>query len=95
MSVHTTVDRIGRDDPAPAPLPRPLDVYLARVDRGIEEAEQRLEEQHSRIAQAAAADHNTAQDQFDLQKMQLILAILREGRERLLQRMRASRQHLA
>lgn len=86
MSVHTIVGRIGRHAPSPAPLSH----HLARVERGIEEAEQRLEEQERRIRQAALASRNTAQDRFDLQKMQLLLALLREGRARLLERMSGS-----
>ena len=55
---------------------------MARLDRCIAGAERHVEEQEARIRQAALAGCNTAEDEFDLQKMQLLLAILREGRER-------------
>lgn len=86
MSVQTIVERIGGDQTAR----RPFAAHLARVDQVIEEAERRLEEEEQRAAQAGVAGSNTAQDDFDLQKMQLLVAILREGRERLRERMPAS-----
>ena len=82
MTVHTTFERIDQRKPAPGPLAAHVD----RIDRGIEEAEGRVEEQKQRIREAALAGCNTAQDRFDLEKMQLLLAILREGRARLLER---------
>ena len=83
MSVHPIIERIGRLDP----IREPVAEHMERIDRGIEEAEGRVEEQEQRIQEAALAGRHTAQDQFDLQKMQLLLAILREGRERFLERL--------
>ena len=42
--------------------------------------------QEQRTKEATLAGRNTAQDGFELQKLQLLIAILREGRERLLER---------
>src|SRR5258708_3340692 len=86
MSVQTIVERIGGDQTARWPHP----AHLAQVDRVIEEAERRLGEQEQRFGQAAVAGRSTDQDDFELQKMQLLVAILREGRERLRERLPAS-----
>ena len=58
---------------------------VARIDRCIEGARRHADEQEARIRAAALAGCNTALDEFDLQKTHLLLAILREGRERVAQ----------
>ena len=86
MSARSIAERVGPEVAAP----RPFAAQMERLDRTIEEAEQRLEEQQTLIAQAALAGRDTARDAFELRKMQLLVAILREGRERLLGRLTAS-----
>src|SRR5262245_60263206 len=61
----------------------PASGEVLRLERCITNAERRVEEQELRLRQAMLAGHNTAVDEFALQKMQLLLAILREGRERM------------
>ena len=63
---------------------------MARFERCIAGAERHIEEQESRIREAALAGCNTAVDDFNLQKMHLLLAILREGRDRVVERLRAA-----
>ena len=53
----------------------------------IEQAERQVEEQEKRIGQVAQGGGDAAKEIFELQKMQLLLAILREGRERLAERL--------
>jgi hypothetical protein len=60
---------------------------IARLERCIANAERHLEEQESRLRQAMLEGGNTAVHEFDLQKMQLLLAILREGRDRVAQQL--------
>ena len=62
------------------PLSEPGEI--ARLERCIANAERHVEEQESRLRQAMLDGRNTAMHEFDLQKMQLLLAILREGRDR-------------
>jgi hypothetical protein len=80
MSAHDTDEPDGFAEPAS------LAVYLARVDCGIEEAERLLDEQERKVRQAVLSGRNAEHDTFDLHKMQLILALLREGRARMLGR---------
>jgi Na+-transporting NADH:ubiquinone oxidoreductase subunit NqrA len=83
MSARNIAERVGPEVAAP----RPFATQMERLDRTIEEAEMRLDEQETLIGQAALAGRDTAQDSFELHKMQLLVAILREGRERLLERL--------
>jgi len=70
-------------------LERPAAAHeMIRLERCIANAEQHLEEQEARIREAALAGRNTAVDDFNLKKMHLLLAILREGRERVAQSLR-------
>ena len=82
MSARNIADRIGPEVAAP----RPLAVQIERLEQTLEECERRLEAQATLIEEAALAGRDTTQDAFDLQKMQLVVVILREGRERLLER---------
>ncbi len=78
---HTTA-HIGREPPSRGALP----AQLERLDQTIATAERHVEAQQRLIAEATLAGRNTAQAAFELQKLQLLIAILREGRERLLER---------
>jgi hypothetical protein len=60
---------------------------VVRLDRCIANAERHVEEQEARLREAALGGRSTALDEFDLQKMQLLLAILREGRQRVAQQL--------
>jgi hypothetical protein len=60
---------------------------IERLDRTIREAERWLEEQEALIGQAVLAGRDAGHEALDLQKMQLLVAILREGRERILERL--------
>ena len=60
--------------------------HLGRVDQAIEEAERQVEAQELLIGEAARGGGDAAPEIFELQKMQLLVAILREGRERLAER---------
>jgi hypothetical protein len=90
MSAREIADRVGPEVAAP----RPYEAHLERVDHAIEEAERQVEEQEKRIGQVAQADGDAAKEIFELQKMQLLLAILREGRERLADRARGQTPRL-
>jgi hypothetical protein len=72
-------------EPEIAATPRSA-AYLGRVDQAIEEAERQVEEQEVLIGEAARGGGDAAPEIFELQKMQLLVAILREGRERLVER---------
>jgi hypothetical protein len=78
-------DIIGQGDHAPGAR-HPLPAHLDRLDRTIRDAERHVEARERMVAQAALVGRDTARETFELQKMQLLLAILREGRERLLDR---------
>ena len=81
MSVQDRSDASGRElavQPSPA--------QIAHIEQTIAAAERHIELQEQRFKEATLAGHNTAQDGFELQKLQLLIAILREGRERLLER---------
>ena len=79
MSAREIADRVGPEIAAP----RPYEAHLERVDQAIEEAERQVEEQEVLIGEAARGGGDAAPEIFELQKMQLLVAILREGRERL------------
>jgi hypothetical protein len=66
--------------------PRPQPAQIERLELTIAAAERHIELQEQRIRQATLAGRVTPQDGFELQKLQLLIAILREGRERLLER---------
>jgi multidrug resistance efflux pump len=83
MSAREIADRVGPEVAAP----RPYEAHLERVDQAIAEAERQVEEQERRIAQVAQGGRDAAHEIFELQKMQLLVAILREGRERLVERL--------
>jgi hypothetical protein len=72
-------------DPEVALTPRSA-THLGRVDQAINEAERQVEEQEMRVGQAARGSGDPAPEVFELQKLQLLVAILREGRERLAER---------
>ena len=82
MLARNIAERIGPEVAAP----RPLVAQIQRLEQTLEECERRLEAQASLIEEAVLAGRDTEQDIFDLQKMQLVVAILREGRDRLLER---------
>jgi hypothetical protein len=81
MSAREIADRVGPEVAAP----RPFAVQLERLGRVIGEAERHVEAQEALVAQAALAGRDAALEDFELRKMQLLVAILREGRERLLE----------
>ena len=56
---------------------------VERLDRLIREAETRLDEQEAYVREASLAKCNTAVATFELQKMHLLVALLREGRQRI------------
>jgi hypothetical protein len=82
MSAREIADRVGPEVAAP----RPFAVQLERLGRVIGEAERQVEAQEALVAQAALTGRDAALEDFELRKMQLLVAILREGRERLLER---------
>ena len=65
---------------------------IERFDRLIEAAELRLSEQEAYVRNVARVSGSTAVATFELQKMHLLIALLREGRERLVERLRVSRE---
>jgi hypothetical protein len=83
MSAREIAERVGPEVAAP----RPYEAHLERVDQAIEEAERQVEEQETRIRLVAQGGRDAAREIFELQKMQLLVAILREGRERLVERL--------
>lgn len=62
---------------------RRVTAQMERFDRCIAEAEGRIEAQEQRIAEATLAGRSAAEETFELQKLQLVLAILLEARERM------------
>jgi hypothetical protein len=79
MSAQMTIQRVtiqGSAQRSPAS-------QIERLDRLIREAETRLAEQEAYVLEASLANSNTAVATFELQKMHLLIALLREGRERL------------
>jgi hypothetical protein len=83
MSAHT---RSSAPMSAQTMLER-VNAQMERFDRCIADAESRLEAQDGLIRAAALVGRNTTHETFDLQKLQLLVAILREARERLFGRL--------
>jgi hypothetical protein len=81
MPVQDRSDASGREIAA-----QPSPAQIERIEQTIAAADRHIELQEQRIKEATLAGRNTAQDGFELQKLQLLIAILREGRERLLER---------
>jgi hypothetical protein len=75
-------------EPEIAATPRSV-AHLGRVDQALEEAERQVEEQELLVGEAARGGGDAAPEIFELQKMQLLVAILREGRDRLAERVAA------
>jgi hypothetical protein len=67
-----------------------VNTEMDRFDRCIEEAEARIEAQEQLIREATLLGCSARHEIFDLEKMQLLLAILREARSRLLGHPKAS-----
>src|SRR6267154_597464 len=76
---QTLVESIGLQGFAP----RSPDAQVQRLDRLIAEAETRLAEQEAYVREVALVSGSTAVASFELQKMHLLVALLREGRRRL------------
>jgi hypothetical protein len=68
--------------PQPAARPSPA-AQIERLDQLILEAETRLEEQEAYVREIALVNGASAVASFELNKMQLLVALLREGRDRL------------
>jgi hypothetical protein len=58
-------------------------MQIERLDRLIREAETRLEEQEAYVREVSLVSGSTAVASFELEKMHLLVALLREGRKRL------------
>lgn len=56
---------------------------MDRFDRCVAEAEQRVEIQEELIRAACLVGRDTSADTFELQKLQLLVTILREARQRM------------
>jgi hypothetical protein len=56
---------------------------IERLDRLLAEAERRLAEHEAYVREVSQANGNTAVATFELQRMHLLIALLREGRGRL------------
>jgi hypothetical protein len=80
MSATEIAEPVAREVTPPRP-----GTSLERLERTISEAESRMVAQETLIAEAALTGQETAWHSFELQKMQLLVAILREGRQRLLE----------
>ena len=63
--------------------PRSAALQIERLDQLIREAERRLEEQEAYVREIALVSGSTAVASFELHKMHLLVALLREGRQRL------------
>jgi hypothetical protein len=79
MSARSSVERVG----STVMVSRAPIVQIERFEQLIREAEARLEEQTALVRQASLVGGNTAGADFDLEKMHLLLAILREAKERI------------
>jgi len=79
MSTQTIVERASPLRPAP----RSVAMQVERLDRLIREAETRLNEQEAYVREVSLVSGSTAVASFELQKLHLLIALLREGRERL------------
>ncbi len=78
MSVQDRSETAGREL-AVQPSPPPIE----RLEQTIAAAERHMELQEQRIREARLAGRDTEEDGFELRKVQLLISILREGRERL------------
>jgi hypothetical protein len=67
---------------APITLER-VPAQQQQYDRCIADAESQIAAQERLIREAGLVGRSAAQESFELQKMQLLLSILREARERL------------
>ena len=79
MSTQTVLESVivqGSAQRSPA-------MQIERFDRLIDAAETQLAEQEAYVREVALVSGNTAVASFELQKMHLLIALLREGRERL------------
>jgi hypothetical protein len=63
-------------------------MQIERLDRLIQEAETRREEQEAHVREVSLVSGSTAVASFELQKMHLLIALLREGRGRLSKQLR-------
>jgi hypothetical protein len=88
MLARSSVGRIG----STAVVSRAPIAQIERFDRLIREAEARLDEQSALVRQASLVGGNTASADFDLAKMHLLLAILREAKERVAASISSPRQ---
>ena len=79
MSTQTIVESTGIQ----ASAHRSPAVQIERLDRLISEVETRLEDQEAYVREVSLVSGSTAVASFELQKLHLLIAILREGRERL------------
>jgi hypothetical protein len=79
MSTQTYVERSSTEGSAY----RSPALQIERYDRLIAAAETRLSEQEAYVREAALVSGSTAVASFMLQKMHLLIALLREGRQRL------------
>ena len=75
MSTQTYVE--------PSSTHRSPAVQIERYDRLIEAAEARLAVQEAYVREVALISDSTAVASFELRKMHLLIALLREGRRRL------------
>ena len=79
MSTQTIVQSVnveGTTRPPPA-------AQIERLDRLIRDAEKWREDQEAYVREVALVSGNTAPASFELQRVQLLIALLREGRERM------------
>ena len=79
MSTQIYLERSSTEGSA---YPSPA-LQIERYDRLIAAAETRLSEQEAYVREAALVSGSTAVASFMLQKMHLLIALLREGRQRL------------
>ena len=79
MSTQTIVEPASTEGPAH----RSLDLQVERLDRLISEVETRVEDQEAYVREVTLVAGSTAVPRFELQRLQLLVALLREGRQRL------------
>jgi hypothetical protein len=79
MSVQTSVRSDTTRDLARSPSVEQIE----RLDRLLAEAEKRVAEQEAYVREVSQVSGNTAIATFEVQRMHLLIALLREGRERL------------
>jgi hypothetical protein len=79
VSIQTIVERASTEEPRH----RPVDLQVERLDRLIAEVEIRLEDQEAYVREVTLVAGSTAVPSFELQRLQLLAALLREGRKRL------------